>query len=1476
MSDWGSSKSDKVAADHRVVITSAAGRNDETGTYDQYHSFDPFGMLYAETKPPEYDDMGIKNPQAQEKPTVPYKGLNVPQPHDKIRVSLSIVSSGEKRGYLAIKVITDTPPTSRPSNEFIAEVRLYGDQVNGATSIIDKSDEDWVERITKAPYIARRTPGWFEKAVKRSDGKHDGKPLPPRQVNQEWIGKNILIFQLHWDTRGELMSQNLFVTCDLPLQPASRAISALQNIFSNSAGFMEIWVRQEKAAFEDSWATLQTSWKMENQQGDIFRRFYSSKIQTSRRMGYIDAGSAIVQPINRPVVTTKKEVVTYNLLELTTRLGVAMIQQSEYEQIVLSKLNASSTAIKLLRVAGAGDRLYTGFLQVGGEDVERRLVEGDKMKVSFRPGDSRQDEEWDAVVVPSHTLGRSGEVILDIFRPRVPIDEDATVEEKKRARPFVGLNLSKYTASPTFESIAEIRSVLNSTPSIVVDIKVQSSKLCMRRVLNGIRNLQHGGKQEQRLDGTQPWVQSDTMEALGRHILMQDTRIWQARTTDFLGNAGREALQHLGEEDHLNAIEYLSKVPTDKHGVSVAVIEGYPGVGKTFFLAETIKALLSASDKSQYLVLAPSNAPADVAAMAIHSTVIKEAIDSGEVIVRAHATSTESSYMHSYALQAHKNEVVRVLSEEDEEEHDDINEEVRRPVEDGPSGFENLDTNSPIDYAIQGDDYAVQGDAEGTPQSVQPALALSNNGFPSKHYTPSYPIPTEDDSDANDATSTDESEPVLATTSARGPDFVTLPADDDIFGKGEAVRLTDEELDSVAKVDVGTYSPGGSINLDLPIAEYLKLSLVGVDLTKAVNRRICPGDNLVKDPRFQVFEQSLGYWALAIAGIIPVKSKHTDKSKWATLATLFHAYVVEGERMNAESQSEFKAQLKLLREFTISTVRVVVTTPVTACSPEFYCNLNPEIIIIDEAGRLNRADYLMVMGHYDTKRFMLLGDRKQLDPVVSGPKALGFSDDLQMSVLTWYHLAWWPSVALYVQRRSWQKLMDVVSQFSYSNHIKDGLQSTDEQKHPYSKPMMTVMGEMFPNFPCKDNPNFYFEVEGDDAIMDEVTKSWLNLKSAAMAINIVKDSMEKGIPAAAFGILTAYGAQVDVCVHALYTLHLANPRLGFDTIPVNTCDDYQGGQKPVIIFLPVVSRRLGFVNDKGRLTIYDIARAKKLVLRVPAKHPMLYNANVVSRAQAVDANIDTTNQWTEGANQAAWDDSESSDGTDASGEAEADACGPLTEATDGALSEFSTTVAENSQEDSASTQDAASPHADATTNEAVTAVKDTAHVLSDSPSIVVATASPHASTTTDAAVTAVKDTAHVLSDSPSIVVATASPHASTTTDAAVTAVKDTAHVLSDSPSIVVATASPHASTTTDAAVTAVKDTAHVLSDSPSIVVATASPHASTTTDEAVTAVKDTAHVLSDSPSIVVATASANSSIANDVLTEDDMKDVDGW
>jgi len=61
-----------------------------------------------------------------------------------------------------------------------------------------------------------------------------------------------------------------------------------------------------------------------------------------------------------------------------------------------------------------------------------------------------------------------------------------------------------------------------------------------------------------------------------------------------------------------------------------------------------------------------------------------------------------------------------------------------------------------------------------------------------------------------------------------------------------------------------------------------------------------------------------------------------------------------------------------------SKVMVVVGTPANLFSPDIANIMEPNMLIIDKAGHLNRAEYLMILGHLATTKVLLVGDRKQL------------------------------------------------------------------------------------------------------------------------------------------------------------------------------------------------------------------------------------------------------------------------------------------------------------------------------------------------------------------------------------------------------------------------------------------------------------------------------------------------------------------
>jgi len=1035
--------------------------------------FQPFGLLYG----------GYPKPGNDGQPFIQKHNSNMAnhQDNDKINIKLLTVISEESPSHLAIKLLIPAPSTA--SSELMVTIKLSKDNIDLKSYVIDSSHAEWARLMKSPPYILTQTPGY--KVMK--DPKN---PQAVSTCDMDWVCDKIRILRLAWKNSHTIVAENLFIDHNLPPQASMRAIKALQDIFICSDGIMDIYVRNEKANFSARWASLKDRFRTETTLGNFFRRFYTAQIQHSTKMGYIDTGSAILPPASRPETKLGELIVSSDLMEITTRLGVASLQMSEYENTLAKKLNATRPHLKLLRILGAGDTIYSGFLHFP-DPPEKRLCAGDRLKISFRPGDEIKEEYWSATVSPGHPCARTGDVTLDVFRPHAPQSPNATQYERSR-RQYVDLDVSEHTASPKFETMAEVLDALTCCAPVAVSVRMDLSTTTTSRVINGLRNMQHGGKQENRPDGTQPWVQSPAITALGQHVLLRDSRA--TTHNDFLGDKARECLSDLNAEDHTSVIKYLSSVPTDKHGVAVGIIEGYPGTGKTFFLSRLVKALLNTHDDTKYVIVAPSNAPVDVAAKAIYDTLIEDALSNGEVVVRAHSAHVEAEYVLQYATKLHRDEADKAI----------------------PSN--------------------------------------------------------------------------------------------------------------------------GSLDLDA----YVQDCLVGVQLSQAVNVRLSVGEGLLRDRRFILHKQSLGYWALSIAGLIRQRCKYTDIDKWAPLANLFNQYIEEGQSLHQESKIELKHQLKQLRLFTISKVRVVVGSPTNLCAPDIAGIIQPNMLIVDEAGRLNRAEYLMMLGHLAITKVLLVGDRKQLQSVVVGPEPLiGFMPDLEVSVLDWYEQVNWPSTALYVQRRSYKGLMNLASAFAYDNQIQDDPNSQSTKAHPVTPKVMEFMRTEFPTFNQDAIPSYFFEVESSNAIEDPITKSWFNLDTAAIAVHIVEQLVKNaGILGKDVAIITAYQANVNVCRYALKSLHDSNAGCRFDDVLVTTCDGIQGGQRPLVIFLPVVTGRQGFVNDQHRLTVsasrasdafitignshtlnqgkrhdylrqlFDMARKSKQLVRVPIGHPYLQHAHV--------------------------------------------------------------------------------------------------------------------------------------------------------------------------------------------------------------------------------------------------------------------------
>ncbi|KAK3906904.1 hypothetical protein C8A05DRAFT_29232 [Staphylotrichum tortipilum] len=81
--------------------------------------------------------------------------------------------------------------------------------------------------------------------------------------------------------------------------------------------------------------------------------------------------------------------------------------------------------------------------------------------------------------------------------------------------------------------------------------------------------------------------------------------------------------------------------------------------------------------------------------------------------------------------------------------------------------------------------------------------------------------------------------------------------------------------------------------------------------------------------------------------------------------------------------SDIKALItKLYAAFLGQFTGVVVVTPYAGCLSEFVRDFKADIVMVDEACRMDKADILMIVRHHDPGLFMVVGDPRQPGPFV--------------------------------------------------------------------------------------------------------------------------------------------------------------------------------------------------------------------------------------------------------------------------------------------------------------------------------------------------------------------------------------------------------------------------------------------------------------------------------------------------------------
>jgi DNA replication ATP-dependent helicase Dna2 len=248
----------------------------------------------------------------------------------------------------------------------------------------------------------------------------------------------------------------------------------------------------------------------------------------------------------------------------------------------------------------------------------------------------------------------------------------------------------------------------------------------------------------------------------------------------------------------------------------------------------------------------------------------------------------------------------------------------------------------------------------------------------------------------------------------------------------------------------------------------------------------------------------------------------------------------------------------------IESARIVAATAHRASTLPYLRRRGFEMVIADEAGQLTEPLTLGLI--LRGRRFVLIGDDRQLPPVVRTPELTRSmferlkqdAESANSGTLT----------LLDTQYRMHPQIMAVSNRFFYDGRLRSGV-APDDRLSPDGRPLTLI------------------PVEGE-------SNDRKNPREAEAVVELVRHYREThGVPGKAIGVVSPFRAQV-VLLRKL--LHDAG-------VTVDTVERFQGGERDIMILSLVRSRASGFVFDERRFNV-AITRARRKLIVVA--HPNLF------------------------------------------------------------------------------------------------------------------------------------------------------------------------------------------------------------------------------------------------------------------------------
>jgi hypothetical protein len=342
----------------------------------------------------------------------------------------------------------------------------------------------------------------------------------------------------------------------------------------------------------------------------------------------------------------------------------------------------------------------------------------------------------------------------------------------------------------------------------------------------------------------------------------------------------------------------------------------------------------------------------------------------------------------------------------------------------------------------------------------------------------------------------------------------------------------------------------------------------------------------VPDRRFRELEGSAAFHILRMVGLAePPIPASNGENIWRIRQTL--ESLAEGDPVNEEQMTTFRESVKELRDELLARAHIVVCTAAATSHTSLVENFHPRVIWVDEAAKMHESSMWPILAYYRPEAWVLLGDSKQLKPLVLSTGDVNcFAPQRHLSLFHRLIHAGHPRQNFTQQQRMHPSISAVSNRLFYAGKLTDGAGVL--HNHDITQRLSEFNGTHF----HQSHSHLMIKVTEGCSGRDNNSYSTSNPTHLPVIGQLTLDLIvSQTIAPSDLLILTPYEADHRRLFQLLHKLCVAYPALGFEGVKVRKIDGFQGAKSPVVILNIPNTHHAGFLADPGRVNV-SITRAQ--------------------------------------------------------------------------------------------------------------------------------------------------------------------------------------------------------------------------------------------------------------------------------------------